>query len=61
LAPAGGNAVLLDYLRAHGPTQADVLAASAGLSAAATNAALIGLEMLGQVRRLPGARYEAVP
>lgn len=60
LAPAGGNAVLLDYLRAHGPTQADVLAASAGLSAAAANAALIGLEMLGQVRRLPGARYEAV-
>ena len=50
----------MDYLRQHGPTHADILADAAGLSAAAANAALVGLEMLGKVRRLPGARYEAV-
>jgi len=58
---AGGNAGLLEYLLQHGPTHADVLADAAGLSAAAANAALVGLEMLGKVRRLPGARYEATP
>ncbi|WP_298998710.1 DNA-processing protein DprA [uncultured Desulfovibrio sp.] len=57
-AAADGNAGLLEYLRQHGPTHADVLADAAGLSAAAANAALVGLEMLGKVRRLPGARYE---
>lgn len=57
-AAADGNADLLAYLRQHGPTHADVLADAAGLSAAAANAALVGLEMLGKVRRLPGARYE---
>lgn len=57
-AAADGNAGLLAYLRQHGPTHADVLADAAGLSAAAANAALVGLEMLGKVRRLPGARYE---
>ena len=51
----------MEYLRQHGPTHADILADAAGLSAAAANAALVGLEMLGKVRRLPGARYEAVP
>ena len=58
---AGGNAGLLEYLLQHGPTHADALADAAGLSAAAANAALVGLEMLGKVRRLPGARYEAMP
>ena len=58
VAAADGNAGLLAYLRQHGPTHADVLADAAGLSAAAANAALVGLEMLGKVRRLPGARYE---
>ena len=57
-AAADGNAGLLAYLRQHGPTHADVLADATGLSAAAANAALVGLEMLGKVRRLPGARYE---
>lgn len=57
-AAADGNAGLLEYLRQHGPTHADVLADAAGLSSAAANAALVGLEMLGKVRRLPGARYE---
>ena len=60
-AGADGNAGLLEYLRQHGPTHADMLADAAGLSAAATNAALVGLEMLGRVRRLPGARYEVLP
>lgn len=59
-AAADGNAGLLAYLRQHGPTHADVLANAAGLSAAAANAALVGLEMLGKVRRLPGARYEVM-
>lgn len=60
-AAADGNADLLEYLREHGPTHADILADAAGLSAAAANAALVGLEMLGKVRRLPGARYEVTP
>lgn len=60
-ADAGGEAGLLGYLRTHGPTHADILAAAAGLSAASANAALVGLEMLGKVRRLPGARYEVLP
>ena len=59
-AGTGDNTGLIDYLRQHGPTHADILADAAGLSAAAANAALVGLEMLGKVRRLPGARYEAV-
>ena len=60
-AGTGDNTGLIEYLRQHGPTHADILADAAGLSAAAANAALVGLEMLGKVRRLPGARYEAMP
>lgn len=59
-ASTGESPDLVAYLRQHGPTHADVLADAAGISAAAANAALVGLEMLGKVRRLPGARYEAV-
>lgn len=59
LAPADTNAELLQYLHENGPAHADVLANAVGLSAAAANTALIGLEMLGRIRRLPGARYEA--
>ena len=59
-AGSGGTAELVEYLRQHGPTHADILADATGLGAAAANAALVGLEMLGKVRRLPGARYEAV-
>lgn len=59
-ASAGESPDMVAYLRQHGPTHADVLADAAGLTAAAANAALVGLEMLGKVRRLPGARYEAV-
>ena len=60
-AGTGDNTGLIEYLRQHGPTHADILADAAGLSAAAANAALVGLEMLGKIRRLPGARYEAMP
>ena len=60
-AGSGDSAELVEYLRQHGPTHADILADAAGLSAAAANVALVGLEMLGKVRRLPGARYEAMP
>ena len=59
-AGSGDTSELVEYLRQHAPTHADILADAAGLSAAAANAALVGLEMLGKVRRLPGARYEAV-
>lgn len=51
---------ILEALRRHGALQADDLAAAARLESAALNAALISLELLGQVRRLPGARYEAL-
>lgn len=61
LSSGRGRASLLDYLRTHGPAQADELAEAAGLAAQEASAALVGLEMLGQVRRLPGARYEALP
>ena len=54
------RSAILDFLRTHGPAQADELAVSVGLSAAVASATLIGLEMLGLVRRLPGARYEVV-
>ena len=60
-AATGDSSGLVEYLCQHGPTHADILADAAGLSAAAVNAALVGLEMLGKVRRLPGARYEAMP
>lgn len=60
LAAAEQTTALLDYLRAHGPTLADELAVGTGLSAAAANSALVGLEMQGQVRRLPGARFEVL-
>ena len=60
LTASDDTATILRYLCVNGPTQSDVLANAAGLSASATNPVLIGLEMLGQVRRLPGARYEAV-
>ena len=51
---------ILAALHRHGALQADDLAAAASLESAALNAALISLELLGQVRRLPGARYEAL-
>lgn len=40
---------------------ADALALALDVSASELNALLIGLEMLGKIKRLPGARYEALP
>lgn len=57
LAPAGRRAALLDCLRQRGPMQADDLACALDISVADLNVMLVGLEMLGQVCRLPGARY----
>lgn len=51
---------LLDLLRLRGPLHADVLALDLKLPVAELHSLLIGLEMLGQIRRLPGARYEAL-
>lgn len=57
LAPAGRREALLDCLRKQGPMQADDLSCALDMSVAELNAMLVGLEMLGQVCRLPGARY----
>lgn len=57
---SGEGMRILAALRCHGALQADELAAATSLESAALNAALISLELLGQVRRLPGARYEAL-
>ena len=57
---SGEGARILEILRRHGPLQADDLATAAALESAALSPALISLELLGQVRRLPGARYEAL-
>ncbi len=59
LAPAGPRAALLDCLRQRGPMQADDLSCALDISVAELNVMLVGLEMLGQVCRLPGARYAA--
>ena len=58
LTPATQAERLLAHLRGHGPLQVDALGLAVGLAPAALNALLIGLEMQGKVRRLPGARYE---
>lgn len=60
LAPAQRKTALLDLLRLRGPLHADVLALDLKLPVAELHSLLIGLEMLGQIRRLPGARYEAL-
>lgn len=59
LAPSERRTLLLDCLRQKGPMQADDLACTLAMPVSEMNAMLVGLEMLGQVRRLPGARYEA--
>ena len=58
LAPTDRRARLLHCLRAQGPMQADALASALNMPVHELNALLIGLELLAQVRRLPGARYE---
>ena len=59
LAPAGRREALLDCLRKQGPMQANDLACALDINVAELNVMLVGLEMLGQVCRLAGARYAA--
>ena len=61
LAPEDRKERLLACLSAHGAMQADALALALSISVSELNALLIGLEMLGRIKRLPGARYEVVP
>jgi len=57
----GGDAAsnVLAHLQKSGAMQFDALANAAGLAASQLNTILLGLEMTGKVRRLPGARYES--
>lgn len=57
-APAQDNIVPL--LREQGPLHVDALGAALGRSPAELAPLLLGLEIMGRIRRLPGARYEAV-
>lgn len=59
LVPADQGERLLHCLRERGAMQADALASALDMPVHELNALLFGLEMLGRVRRLPGARYEA--
>lgn len=56
--PAQDNIVPL--LRERGPLHVDALGAALGRSPAELAPVLLGLEIMGRIRRLPGARYEAV-
>lgn len=51
---------LLAYLRANKASHIDTLAQALELSVAELSALLVGLEIMGAVRRLPGARFEAL-
>ena len=59
LVPPDRKERLLHCLRGQGPMQADALAVALDMPIHELNALLIGLEMMGRVKRLPGARYEA--
>lgn len=52
---------LLAHLRKNGAVHIDTLAQMLEIPVAELSALLVGLEILGKVRRLPGARYEAAP
>lgn len=54
----GGEEALMCLLRKEGPLHVDDLARLAGQDSAALAVMLLGLEMSGRIRRLPGARYE---
>ena len=60
LAASGPRERLLEHLRRQGALHIDTLAQELELPVAQLSALLVGLEILGTVRRLPGARYEAV-
>lgn len=52
------SSLILRALQQSGPIQADVLAANNGINVSQLNVVLLGLEMAGKIKRLPGARYE---
>ena len=58
LLAAGAEDQLMLLLREQGPLHVDELARLAGQDSAALAVTLLGLEMAGRVRRLPGAHYE---
>ncbi len=59
LGTADRKASVLAHLRANGAVHIDTLAQALEIPVAELSALLVGLEILGEVRRLPGARYEA--
>ncbi len=60
LTPDDSRAAVLQCLHEHGPLHLDGLADKLGMSAQDLNSLLLGLELMQEVRRLPGARYEAL-
>ena len=60
LTPPERKQPLLNLLRQSGPMQFDALSLALKLTAAELSSLLIGLEMTGEVQRLPGARYKVL-
>ena len=58
---AGPEGRLVTHLRRNGAVHIDTLAQELDLPVGQLSALLVGLEIRGAVRRLPGARYEALP
>ncbi len=58
LAPNDESGRVLAYLRANKAAHIDSICQMLDITPAQAGSLLIGMEMLGQVRRLPGARYE---
>ena len=59
-APSPAQDTIIPLLREQGPLHVDALGAALGRSPAELAPVLLGLEIMGRIRRLPGARYEAV-
>lgn len=51
---------IVPLLRAQGPLHVDALGVALGRTPAELAPVLLGLEIMGRIRRLPGARYEVV-
>ena len=59
-APSPAQDTIIPLLREQGPLHVDALGDALGRSPAELAPVLLGLEIMGRIRRLPGARYEAV-
>lgn len=57
IAPMDDSEKICAILAERGPMQADDLASALSLESGAVNALLTGMEILGKITRLPGARY----